>query len=97
MKRQVRQFVHQSLKLSPQTLLIKKSIDRPNLFLKCQVIRGNTSKFEDLHFVVCDQRKGRKEHPRGLNEIDKTIIFIDNQVDGYSLTTILYQKTVRVI
>ncbi|KAF8242253.1 hypothetical protein K440DRAFT_509048, partial [Wilcoxina mikolae CBS 423.85] len=68
------QYIHRSLGLSKNTVLIKMPLDRPNIFLCAVPIRGTQQNHADLNVLVPD---GESVTP---GDIPKTMVFIDNVI-----------------
>ena len=77
-------YVHKSLELMTGAKLIRRQIDRPNVYLARRAIT-NQSTFEDLDFIIpnyaCDIRM-----------IPKTMIFVDSRPMVCTLTDYLLKK-----
>ena len=80
----VASYVHKSLELMTGAKLIRRQIDRPNIFLARRPI-SNQSSFEDLDFIIpnyeCDIRL-----------IPKTMIFVDSRPMVCALTDYLLKN-----
>jgi superfamily II DNA/RNA helicase len=68
----VRRFIHHSTNMAPATRLIRRPIDRPNIYLAAFPLKHSTRSFKDLHFLLGSDLR----HPV---EIPQTIVFIDNR------------------
>lgn len=73
----VRLFVHQSLRLTTPSRMVKRSVDRPNVYLVCHQICQGIKSFKDLDFCV-----------KGF-VIPKTMIFVDDRDEACNMTTYL--------
>ncbi|KAI5796531.1 P-loop containing nucleoside triphosphate hydrolase protein, partial [Geopyxis carbonaria] len=76
----VRLYIHQCLRLSINTALLHRKVDRPNIYLSTRLIQHSLSSFQDLKFVLGTKQSGLLSAP---SQIAPTIIFIDSRSDAY--------------
>jgi superfamily II DNA/RNA helicase len=82
----VQRFIHSSTNMTPATRLIRRPIDRPNIYLEAIGLKHSTKSFKDRDFVL----DGNPQHPV---EIPQTIVFMDNRREACTAWTTLWSQT----
>ena len=83
----VLRYTQRALKVNTPTGLIKRSIDRPNIYLHCVPIRHGVSSRKDLLFLVPPALS-----PHDIPRIPKTMLFMDSRVAVCETTTMLIRR-----
>ena len=82
----VRGFIHTTLRFPKGCLLIQRPVNRENVFIMIQPIRGNTKSFNELSFLI-------SKHLRNLSgygeNIPKTMLFTDGLKEACKINTAL--------
>ena len=84
----VRKRVNYTLGMARPTTLIERSVDRANIFLSVEYVRGTLTSYQDLNYLI----PKKCESPA---DIPKTVVFVDNRRTVWSLTTYLLQIAER--
>jgi hypothetical protein len=82
----VRRFIHSSTNMTPGTRLIRRPIDRPNIYLAAIPLKHSTKSFKDLSFIL-------DRNPHHPVEIPQTIVFMDNRREACKACTKLWSQT----
>lgn len=83
----VLRYTQRVLRLNTPTGLIKRSIDRPNIYLQCIPIRHGVSLRKDLLFLV-----PQAVSPHDIPMLPKTMLFMDSRVAVCETTTMLIHR-----
>ncbi|KAL7271713.1 ATP-dependent DNA helicase RecQ [Rhizina undulata] len=81
-------WIHNNLHLTPNTLLIKNAINRPNIYLACAPIQGNLDIREDLNILIPPITDTSYFMPES---IPKTMLFVDDRVSAQDIVFQLMQ------